>query len=157
MKELAKIICGFPGVGKSTLTKNQKSLGLKIMDSDSSKFSWISPGVRNPEFPANYINHISSNLHNADIILVSTHKEVLDSLFKEGFQPYLVYPLIELKDEYLERFRVRGSDEKFIKLLNENWDVFIRGLMSDGRFINHIILGPGEYLSDIINKIRIGI
>lgn len=57
------VICGFPGVGKSYVTKNNTS-DWKITDSDSSKFSWIVDPVtgektRNPNFIKDYMSHTS--------------------------------------------------------------------------------------------------
>lgn len=50
----AKVISGFPAVGKSYMF-NDKS-DLIVLDSDSSLFSWESEGVRHPDFPNNYYN-----------------------------------------------------------------------------------------------------
>ena len=146
----AKIICGFPGVGKSWLFNTQADLGLKVLDSDSSKFSWISPGERNPEFPANYIEHIKSNLEFSDIIMVSTHKDVLNGLADAGIDAVLVYPERGLKEEYLQRYRDRGSNDSFVELISNNWDNFVGGLESDDRFSNHIVLTSGQYMRDAI-------
>ena len=38
---ISKVICGFPCIGKTYLFKHSD---LKIADSDSSKFSWITDG-----------------------------------------------------------------------------------------------------------------
>ena len=72
-----KIYSVFPACGKTWLCEHQEQYGLKILDSDSSQFSWIinevedneyviidggemkpltyKEKIRNPEFPANYI------------------------------------------------------------------------------------------------------
>ena len=56
-----RVISGFPGIGKSYLFNNGKNI--LIIDSDSSNFSWLEPGVRNPEFPHNYMKHIKIRLN----------------------------------------------------------------------------------------------
>lgn len=137
------IIAGFPGVGKSWL-KNKDKLGNFISDSDSSKFS-------KEDFPQNYINHIKSLAGVKLIILVSTHKDVLDNLEKEGINYILVYPKRELKDEYLERYKQRGSPQAFIDLLNNKWDSFMDDL-ENANPKKRIILGKGEFLKDKLNK-----
>ena len=66
-----KIYSIFPACGKTWLYEHQDDYNLKILDSDSSKFSWLYVSVdengnpirgvrkiRNPEFPTNYIQHI---------------------------------------------------------------------------------------------------
>ena len=65
---MTKVISAFPGTGKSYFHQNSN---LDILDSDSSKYSWISEGVRNPDFPDNYMAHIKGKIGSADIILVS--------------------------------------------------------------------------------------
>lgn len=81
---MAIVISGFPGIGKSYMYNNMKDL--KILDSDSSKFSWVkdeegkNTKERNPDFPNNYIKHIKDNMDSSDIILVSSHKVVRDAL-----------------------------------------------------------------------------
>jgi adenylate kinase len=74
------VVSGFPGVGKSTLFAQAK--GRRILDSDSTDFSWADAAkkVRHPNWPQNYIDHIRNNLGRADIILVSSHDVVRDAL-----------------------------------------------------------------------------
>lgn len=136
------IIAGFPGVGKSWLKNNYGDL---ISDSDSSKFP-------KDEFPQNYINHIKSLIGEKLVILVSTHKEVLNKLEDEKIPYILVYPDKNLKQEYLERYKQRGSPEGFINLLDIKWDEFHNDL-EQANPKNKIILQKGEFLKDILNKI----
>jgi hypothetical protein len=147
----AQIYCGFPGVGKSSVFNTQKELGLTILDSDSSQFSWISKGERHPDFPNNYMNHIIENINKADIIMVSTHTEVLDALWNRvNGLATIVYPDPSLKEEYLERYRKRGSDSNFVNLMNSKWESFIDGIERDNRF-RKIKLKSGQYMSDALN------
>lgn len=143
---MTKVVAGFPGVGKSVLFKNSN---LNVLDSDSSKFSWIEPGVRHPDFPQNYINHIKVNIGVADIILVSSHDVVRKALAESGIEYYLVYPDISLKEEYLDRYRQRGNDEKFIALLKSKWEEFILSI-EEKTFPTLLKLSSNQYLSDVI-------
>ena len=143
---MTKVVAGFPGVGKSVLSKNSN---LNVLDSDSSKFSWIEPGVRHPDFPQNYINHIKVNIGVADIILVSSHDVVRKALAESGIEYYLVYPDISLKEEYLDRYRQRGNDEKFIALLKSKWEEFILSIEEE-TFPTLLKLSSNQYLSDVI-------
>lgn len=83
-----KIISAFPGTGKSWLFKNYPGL---FLDSDSSDFSWTSPGVRNPDFPSNYITHIKQNIGKYKKIFVSSHDVVRKALVENGIPFTLVY------------------------------------------------------------------
>ena len=118
-----KIISAFPGVGKTTYHKNNPETTL---DSDSSGFSWVvnenGEKVRNPEFPQNYITHIKENIGKYKYIFVSSHKEVRDALLDNCIFFYLVYPVNSRKEEFIQRYKDRGNDENFIKLVKTNWE-----------------------------------
>lgn len=134
------IVCGFPGIGKSHASQEHG-----WHDSDSSKFSWESPGVRHPDFPGNYIDHLKTL---EGVVLVSTHAEVREALHKNDIPFILCYPMHGCKDEYLQRFRDRGSDEKFIELLDANWSEWVTELSTDSRACSKHSFDEGEYLSD---------
>ena len=138
--ELYTLLCaGFPAVGKSYLYNHSK---LKVLDSDSSKFD-------KDFFPKNYIDHIKANLGKVDIILISSHEVVRDALVKEGLHFTLVYPNIDLKQEFIERYKQRGSPESFIKLVSENWTDWIIQLQNQNG-CKKIELSTGQYLKDVI-------
>ncbi|MGC8362881.1 hypothetical protein ACSHUI_00200 [Bacillus subtilis] len=144
------VISGFPGVGKSYFTEKFANSGTKvILDSDSSKFSWLESFVRNPDFPNNYIEHIKANLQTADIIFVSSHRVVRDALRVAGIEYTLVYPHKSLKDEYKRRYEARGSDVTFIEMMDQNWDSFIDEIESE-LFPRLVKLYEGETLADLI-------
>lgn len=120
-----RIISAFPGTGKTTFYEKYKDITL---DSDSSNFSWVTQEgkkIRNPDFPQNYINHIKDNIGKYRFILVSSHKEVRDALIDNCLFFYLAYPALEHKNDYLKRYKERGSSEAFIQLLENNWDAWI--------------------------------
>jgi hypothetical protein len=134
-----KLYSGFPGVGKSYLFNNSK---LKVLDSDSSTFDKSS-------FPQNYIEHIKQNIGEADIILISSHDVVRNALVSEGLPFTLVYPDMSIKDEYIQRYRDRGSNSKFVELLENNWEMWI-GELTKQIGCEKIILKSGQHLSDVI-------
>lgn len=136
------VIAGFPGIGKSTLFKQ----GVKCIDSDSSKFN-------KSDFPANYIEYIKEKLkdESLDYIFVSTHASVRHALVAAKIPYILVYPKITLKQEYLQRYRDRGSPEAFIELMDRSWNDFIVDCASQ-HGCERVILTEGQYLSDILNK-----
>ena len=120
------VISGFPGTGKSYYI--ERGEGSDYMpqgfasDSDSSKFD-------KSNFPQNYIQHIKELINKGTArIFVSSHKEVREALVKEGIEFILVYPKRELKQEYIERYKQRGSPDSFINLISENWDNWITEL-----------------------------
>ena len=144
------IMSAFPGTGKTYLFNNPPE-GITMLDSDSSQFSWSAPGERNPDFPGNYIKHIKEHLGKVDLIMVSTHQEVRDALVKAGLPFALVMPSLACKDEYLDRFRRRGSPENFVRLLGSHWYEWIQELLNQ-RDCYHIGLGPNVYLHDLLTE-----
>lgn len=149
----AAIISGFPGIGKTAFSGKNGSL--KILDSDSSQFSWNKKGKRNPEWPNNYLDHIRENLTEADVILVSTNDAVRSALKDAGIRFVLVYPSLEMKEEYIERYISRGSDQKFVELLRKNYETWIQELMAQTG-CRHVVLESGQYLSDVMLEILYG-
>ena len=162
----AKIISAFPACGKTTYYKKwsqyshenvwrirnngeqvYNNLGLpcgqKILDSDSSEFSWVkdeygnNTSVRNPKFPQNYIDHIKEKMLTEDIIFVSSHEVVRDALKQSGIPYHIFYPKKEQKERWVCRFRERGNDEKFILFISDNWDKFINDIVKDDYPIKH--------------------
>ena len=146
-----KIISAFPACGKTYVFKNFKDK--VILDSDSSKFSWVIVGnqkVRHPDFPNNYIDHIKENIGKADYILVSTHENVRRALEEAGIDFYLIYPDRSLKEEWIGRCFLRGSGEKFCQLIADNWNNWIDGLEEDSKKHKFMKLKSGEHLSNVI-------
>jgi len=145
-----KVVSGFPGIGKSVLTKNGNDL--RVLDSDSSNFSWIEEGVRHPDFPNNYMKHIKENIGKADYILVSSHDIVREALEANDINYTLVYPAVELKDEYIERYKARGNNEGFVKFIESNWEQFIAAIEKE-TFPKLVKLEKGQFLASVLNKL----
>lgn len=129
-----KIISAFPGVGKTYYHKKYPDISL---DSDSSNFSWmIKDGkkIRNPEFPDNYVKHIKENIGNYEYIFVSSHKVVRKALKDNCLFFYLIYPHENMKKKFIQRYMQRGSSDKFIQLVSNNWEEWIEDCQfeSDG-------------------------
>ena len=124
-----RIISAFPGTGKSYFYNENKST---TIDSDSSEFSWVKDDQgnntkeRNPNFPQNYIEHIKENIGKYDFIFVSSHKEVREALKYNCIFFYLIYPDVNRKEEFVQRYIDRGSPNGFIKLIESNWDEWIK-------------------------------
>lgn len=153
MEKNTIIISGFPGVGKSYLTEMFKNTDIIVQDSDSSNFSWIEPGVRNPDFPNNYIKHIKELIGKVDYILISSHENVRKGLAEEGITYAIVYPDPKLKDIYMNRYRKRNSSEAFINTIDKTFYDFVEQCRYD-IYAKRFMISDDVYLSDIINDIR---
>lgn len=134
------VFSGFPGVGKSTVFRSAD--GLVVADSDSSTFD-------KAEFPGNYLMHIQETRPKVDVLLVSSHNVVRDELEERGIPFHLVYPTVDQKDEYMARYKERGSPQPFLDLMDQNWEKFI-GECAQQVGCTHVVLKPGQFLGDVI-------
>ena len=142
-----RFLFGFPCVGKTYATHHEEELGSKIVDSDSNFYHWLrncdgslvydENGVKipHPEWPMNYVNiikmlayEIEPETERPDWILLSTHDEVMKSLLTtlpEDAICFAMYPAKDMKDEFMQLYKDRGSPQSFIDLMDEKWDEFI--------------------------------
>lgn len=133
------IICGFAGVGKTTLCK--------------SKAKWID--LESTPFEKDWERYIKVASHMSDQgyhVMISCH-EPLRKLLHEKDIPYLIIlpsPHIDLKEEYLDRYRFRGSPESFIRHMDSNWNKYSELFPWE----QHLYLGRDECISDVIDIIE---
>ncbi len=162
------IVSAFPACGKTYAFEKMKNIkSLNVLDSDSSKFSWIweteweddyekgsvpvKVRKRNPNFPNNYIQHIKENMDNTNYLFVSSHKEVREAL-KENNIPYvLVYPERDRLNEWVGRCYIRGNDKAFIDTMIEHWDEWITECENEDGCTEKIPLKSG-YLLELIKE-----
>lgn len=148
-----RIISAFPGTGKSVFYKKNESTTL---DSDSSLFSWIyvdNEKKRHPFFPHNYINHIKKNIGRYEFILVSSHAEVRQALINNSIFFYWITPVPERKEEFIQRYKERGNDDGFVKLLETKWDDWMEEFFLDPGIGLKKIAMTLPYLEDEIRHI----
>ena len=149
------IISGFPGTGKSEFVKNF-SEKYSILDSDSSEFSWVIDDKghkrRNKDFPDNYIKHIKNNIGKVDIIMVSSHDIVRKALAHNGIKYILMFPNVDCKDIYIQRYINRGNDSSFIDMIKQNWYTFNKEMKSE-KFPKKIEMIGDTFISDYIDTI----
>ncbi len=148
-----RIISAFPGTGKSIFHKNNSTTTL---DSDSSKFSWTyvnGEKERHPAFPFNYINHIKKNIGRYEFIFVSSHEVVRKALLDNSIFFYWVCPDRDRKEEFIQRYKDRGNEEGFVKLLETKWNDWMAEFYLDSSIGMKKINMTLPYLSDELNHI----
>lgn len=126
------IYCGFAGCGKSWLAHHKE----KFIDLDSSSFEkdWDK-----------YIQSAVALSDNGYHVLVSCHDELRRLLLLRNIPYVLVLPRDECKEEYLERYRNRGSSEELIKKIDKNWEFYTMPQAKE-----HVVwMGKGQYISDL--------
>ena len=166
----ALVISAYPGCGKSVYYRNHSEYeghqyGQKILDSDSSLFSWIydergnKTDVRNPNFPNNYIKYIKEHMETEDIIFVSSHKIVRDALAEADIPYATVFPkdTIENMKEWKSRFIDRGNPQQFVGFQMEHWSEFLTDMKDELSPYAKKELGVDTYpfiTSDLIAEIK---
>lgn len=142
------IICGFPGIGKSTFCTSDYGLVFRIADSDSSRHK--------ENWPTNYLDMIEANVGKNDIQLVSTHADVREGLRARGLHYTLIYPGYKDRKEYVRRYTERKSPESFIEMMDRNWEKFVRQCLQDQHdLVTNICMMRGEYLTDTIKRLKL--
>lgn len=146
------IICGFPGIGKTTLTMKYPH----FVDLESSSFK-----IDNNRFD-NWVTvyaQVAMHLSSTHTVLTSCHKEVRDALHSaitsssDNTNIYalgVIYPTLELKDAWLERLYTRYTESKLCKdrlayeYMKDHYDTAIADIESDKR-IDRIRLTNMDY------------
>lgn len=163
-----KIYSIFPACGKTWLYEHQEDYDLKILDSDSSNFSWTYTNtdengntirgvrkIRNPDFPNNYIKHIKENIGKCDCIFVSSHKAVREALDAEGIDFTIVYPMPLCKAEWIGRCFIReknGESGCGAEIMYNNFDQWILECAETGIDHKEVVLLPSQYLSEYFER-----
>lgn len=151
------IISGFPGIGKTYYANHFKN----ALDLDSTPFSKLENGEKNPEFPNNYINKIKEVKDKYDIIFVSSHNETRQALADAKLEYIVIYPdltSVGNKEAFMKRYEIRHhhtNRESFLKLMQDNFEKFTIDLMIDENAKQHISIDlTKENLEDVIKNIR---
>ena len=131
------IISAFCGVGKSYLCNNDNYTEVECWEYSN-----------DPNFPKNYVKEVKKQLKTNEIVFISTNPVVLDELKRQGLNFILLYPDVSLKDEYMSRYKSRGSHKDFIETLDKHWYSWLTEL--EEYQCNKIKVRQGEYLSDYI-------
>ena len=141
------IISGFPGVGKSETAKKYKKV--QILDLDSSPFVWLPSGLKNPDFPINYMQAIKDNIGKYDVIFVSAYQIIRDALVNHKIPYLLIYPNKELKHIYIDKYNKNGNSAQSIEYINNNWEKLI-GDIEHETYPDKIKLPKNLYLVNIL-------
>ena len=143
----ANIICGFPGIGKTSAARQFPQF---FRDLDSSEFHWITnesgERVLNPEWPNNYLTQIAA-LDNSAMyraVFVSSHDQVRKALHERGIHYVNIYPedTPEMKTFMRKRLESAHSDKEFVDNLMDKYSAYVQSMRDDKNCIRHIEVGP---------------
>lgn len=154
------IICGYAGVGKTYLGSKYRN----VLDLESSDYRWANKGmvdglsaegrkglpdkISNEDWPDNYMTDIIKMNEEYDFVLVALDISILAEMPFLKIPYLIVFPDLELKQEYVQRCIQRGNGEKFIRFIEWSFEPSIRYYMQLN--CDKIILDKGEYLENAL-------
>lgn len=148
------IISAFAGVGKTTFANKYSD---KVIELESGNFKWLNDEKSNenkrtinPKFPINYLEAIKSANSKYKIVLISQHEIIRKCLDAVRLDYIIVYPNIDTKQEYIDRYNNRGNLSNYVELMSKEWDNWI-GALNNVNNHKKIILNHGEYLENYID------
>lgn len=142
------IIIGYPGVGKTSLAGRYN----QYIDLESSYFN-DSFGEKRPGWFITYCRIAEDLSKQGYRVFVSCHKEVQEYFSKSNEYVIVLYPALELKEQWLDRVRKRFENEPSIKNakalanVDEHYDIQIKALRNSP-FKNKLVLGDMNYTLD---------
>ena len=152
----AIIICGFYGCGKSKLVKQLQRPD--IVNIDEEEFMWLAGLLGNPEestYPQNLIDHVKAISKTKSVIILSTSKEIRDCLKMNGLSYHLVFPSMELREEYVGRAFIDGKSDKYCRWLAAEWQDMVIDCYNDSALNKYILRSHefiDEYAMNLINE-----
>lgn len=153
------IICGYQGVGKSTLCTNGEVVTghpeVRCIDLESGNF-WYD-GKRPFDwfrYYANFAKHLAAQGY---VVFTASHKVFREWMNEQGIGFITLFPSAELKDEWISKLEARYDKTGLVKdykaLMNsvEKYDENIRDLQSEP---NHYIICEANYrMCDVVGEI----
>jgi hypothetical protein len=138
------IISGFPGIGKSFLSIWK---GDAVLDLDSGNFL----GDNKWQL---YKQALIDGIGKYEYILVSTHDETRIILNELNAPYFIIFPDKSLKKEYIQRYKERGNNGSFIKLMEEYFEDFVNSIENSKGGVKIKLDKPDMFLKDILYLIR---
>ena len=140
------VICGFPGIGKTYLASK---FPVAARDLESLMYHWKNGDKKNGiniRWPENYVNDVklldSSGMYR--VIMLSTHEDMRACLAKEKIKYTNIYveDTPKMKEIMFNRYRLRGSTESFLEIMDKNFSDIIHSLKNDKNSVANIQLTP---------------
>lgn len=161
------IILGYPAIGKTTLCKNKDKVSNTYIDLESSCFSF-EDNTKPNNWQQIYVNVLEDLSKQNLVVFSSTHLAIREEINKRiqnktlSCVPLVVYPSLEIKDEWINKLRQRYKDSNLIKDLKalqraeKFYDEDINDLMKEKYFytlqLTDLDYDLGNLLEEILNN-----
>ncbi len=163
IKQDTRILAVFGGIGKTFFAQKYPKLCSDIevtnfrydygaQDIDYEKVKGLKKRRKNPEYPSNYIIEVGKYFNKKALMTVVLSEEILHKLDRMGIVYDIVYPRKRMKKEILERMRLRGNSEEFLKKIENIIDEYeeLKSLKRNLRSKNIYYADGDDTLEDII-------
>ncbi len=144
IKRKGVIVCGFFGIGKSSV--NFYRPDVKFYDLDAKFFK------KQPGWEKIYVDCAMALTYDYEIVCIKSSDKCMHLLNQLGQKYYLVYPNRIAKRDFMERAIKNHYPREFITEFFSNWERYIEEI-EDEDCPNKIVLQSGEYLSDIVDRL----
>ena len=146
------LICGFPGIGKTTFSEmiRNKFKNLSVIDSEELHSDKLT-------FPKSYVENIKNSLNKINVILSSANPLVIEELINQNIWFTLFYPSLKRKNEMIELYKLRADNEKMIKYMSQNYENIIHRYNNITSCNKIILENNGDFISnneDILNLLK---
>lgn len=150
-----KIICGFPATGKTWCYTHLQDKFL-MLDTDSISYRGLIDGdgeysgIKNPEFPNNYVDYIKENMGKVDFIFISADLEIRKALTENEISFIMVYPRVDQLDNWIYRMEKAGYDDVITSYIGDNWAELVCNQFVERKFLGERIfaLSDDRYLDE---------
>ncbi|MGI5842211.1 MAG: hypothetical protein ACOX6H_02830 [Christensenellales bacterium] len=144
IKRKGVIVCGFFGIGKSSVNKFRPDVS--FYDLDAKHF------VKQPGWEKVYVECALALRERYDIVALKSSDKVMNRLADLDEDFFLVYPNRYAKRDFVERAIKNGYSREWIQNFFAKWDEYLEEVEHE-EHANKIVLQNGEYLSDIVDRL----
>lgn len=124
----ALIIAGFYGIGKKVA---EHKIHYRYKHIDQKDYMYKDDKLRSDLGISEYIKAIKNKVNNYDIIAVSYSKELVNTLYQEGYNVIVVHPNRFSKVDYIDGYiKIKGYSG-IINSLFASWDKYIDEIYND--------------------------
>lgn len=124
------IICGFPGTGKSVMARMSKWVDLESTPFEKDWWRY-----------AKVAKHMSDRDY---MVMVSTHRELLECFEQMEVSYTVVVPPVSDKDIYINRYKQRGNTDDFISTVEANWENWISDIVTHRSVLRTVVVLPRD-------------
>lgn len=157
IKRNIRVISAFAGMGKTTLTEKKSAC---FIDLESSLYHWKQCSATseknkgtfkeaNENWEELYVEAIKKTLmeNPNKLVFVCQTPSVRKTLKRAGIPFALAYPPINMKKEFVARYKKRGNNEAFIAVMEAHYEEWIKALEADTDADEKLVVP--SYLADI--------